>query len=601
MSAKSALNSACLRAAIVAMLCLLPALARADQQMSSALTERQKVLHVLNRLGFGPRPGDVERVEKMGIDAYIRQQLHPETISDAEADKAVASLDTLTMASPQLMNEYFQGIKRFIDDQKTSGSSEMKLRYGIDAAKPTTAESAPPPARTPPKLQDLAQRDSLRCVGELQQAKLIRAVESERQLNEVLVDFWTNHFNIDIRKGECRPLKPADDRDVIRPHVLGKFRDLLGASAHSPAMLFYLDNSQNSVTRERSAVEKRMIEQYLQRRFGSAGKGMVPDKEGPNENYGREIMELHTRGVDGGYTQKDVQEVARCFTGWGLGGVTGEFQFRDVRHDNGEKIVLGHVIPAGGGEKDGEMVLDILASHPSTARFISRKLCQRFVADEPPTELIDRVTKVFSASDGDLRQVVQTIVTSPEFFSPQAYRAKIKSPFEYAVSAVRATGGTLIEFPEPYGKARGAIEGAATIGYGNDRLSAAKRKTLNWSVFEMGEPLFAFTAPTGYPEASSRWVSTGALIDRLNFALALTEQNVSDVHFDPGTLLKGVDTDHPQAVLDRLSDALLHGEMTDTTRQTLMKRALPEDGASGTVHVSKLTALILGSPEFQRR
>jgi uncharacterized protein (DUF1800 family) len=575
-------------------------IARAEQQMSSQLTDRQKVLHVLNRLGFGPRPGDVERVEKMGIDAYVRQQLHPEGIPDAEVDKTLAPLDTLTMASPQLMSEYFQGIRRFIDSQKGTDDPEMKTRYGFDSAKSMPADSQPA-KRTPPTMQDLAQRDPLRCVGELQQAKLIRAIESERQLNEVLVDFWTNHFNIDLRKGECRPLKGADDRDVIRPHVLGRFRDLLGASAHSPAMLIYLDNSQNAVTRERSATEKRMIEQYLQRRFGSAAKGLISDKEGPNENYGREIMELHTLGVDGGYTQKDVQEVARCFTGWGLGGVTGEFQFRDIRHDNGEKIVLGHVIPAGGGIKDGEMVLDILASHPSTARFISRKLCQRFVADEPPTQLVDRVAKVFTATDGDLRQVVEAIVSSPEFFSPQAYRAKIKSPFEYAVSAVRATGGALVEFPQPYGKARGAIEGAATIGYGNDRLSAAKRKSLNWSVFEMGEPLFAFTAPTGYPEVSSRWVSAGALIDRLNFALALTEQNVSDVHFDPAGLLKGVDTDHPQAVLDRLSDELLHGEMTDTTRQTLMKRALPQEGADGTVHVPKLVALILGSPEFQRR
>lgn len=599
MSAKHNLNSLHIAAAVLIVL-VFPMLARAEQQMSSQLSDRQKVLHVLNRLAFGPRPGDVERVEKMGIEAYIRQQLHPEAIPDAEVDKALAPLDTLTMASPQLMSEYFQGIRRFIDSQKGADDPEMKTRYGFDSAKSMPADSQPA-KRTPPTLQDLAQRDSLRCVGELQQAKLIRAIESERQLNEVLVDFWTNHFNIDLRKGECRPLKGADDRDVIRPHVLGRFRDLLGASAHSPAMLFYLDNSQNAVTRERSATEKRMIEQYLQRRFGSAAKGLISDKEGPNENYGREIMELHTLGVDGGYTQKDVQEVARCFTGWGLGGVTGEFQFRDIRHDNGEKIVLGHVIPAGGGIKDGEMVLDILASHPSTARFISRKLCQRFVADEPPTQLVDRVAKVFTATDGDLRQVVEAIVSSPEFFSPQAYRAKIKSPFEYAVSAVRATGGALVEFPQPYGKARGAIEGAATIGYGNDRLSAAKRKSLNWSVFEMGEPLFAFTAPTGYPEVSSRWVSAGALIDRLNFALALTEQNVSDVHFDPAGLLKGVDTDHPQAVLDRLSDELLHGEMTDTTRQTLMKRALPQEGADGTVHVPKLVALILGSPEFQRR
>lgn len=566
------------------------------------LCDRQKVVHVLNRLGYGPRPGDVERVETMGIDAYIREQLHPEDIPDPEATKAVAPLDTLVMDSPHLMSEYFGDIQRFIQQQMASGNPEdMKLRYGLDMGKngPTTAPAARPAA--PPSLEELGQRDALRCIGELQQAKLIRAVTSERQLNEVLVDFWSNHFNIDIRKNQCRALKPADDREVIRPHVLGKFRDLLGATAHSPAMLHYLDNAENSVPRQRSAMEMRIIEAYVQKRLGMSAKGLISDKEGPNENYGREILELHTLGVDGGYTQKDVQEVARCFSGWGVSGARGTFEFRPVRHDNGEKLVLGHVIPAGGGIKDGEAVLDILAAHPSTARFISRKFCQRFVSDDPPNELVDRAAKTFALSDGDIRQVVHTIVTSPEFFAASAYRAKIKSPFEYAVSAVRATAGSLQHAPPPWDKARGTIEGAATLGYGNERLSAQKRKTLNWTILEMGEPLFAFTAPTGYPEVSSKWVSPGALIDRLNFAMALTQQNVSDVRFDPTKILNGVDTDQPEAVLDRLSEALLHGQMTDSTRQTLAKRALPQPGVGGTVDVPKLTGLILGSPEFQRR
>ena len=564
------------------------------------LTDQQKIVHVLNRLGFGPRPGDIERVQKIGLDEYVNQQLHPETIDDSNADKAVAQFDTLTMSSAHLMSEYYDDIRRFIEQQQSSGNPEdMKLRYGIDPSKMKKPEGEAKKT-TPPTLHDLGERDALRCVGELQQAKLMRAALSERQLNEVLVDFWTNHFNIDVKKNQCRALKVIDDREVIRPHVLGRFRDLLGASAHSGAMMHYLDNAENSVVRERTDFEKQMIEMYVQKKLGMSGKGLVSDKEGPNENYGREILELHTLGVDGGYTQKDVQEVARCFSGWGVK-PTGDFEFRPVRHDKGEKIVLGQTIPAGGGVEDGEKVLDILASHPSTAKFIARKLCQRFVADDPPAELVDRAARTFTMSDGDLRKVVHTIITSDEFFAPAAYRSKIKSPFEYAVSAVRATGSHFIDLPAPWDKALGTIEGAATIGYGGDKLSAGKKKSLNWSVYDMGEPLFAFAAPTGYSEVSSKWVGPGALIDRLNFAVALTEQNVTNVRFDPKDLLHGVDADQPAAVLDRLSDALLHGQMTDATRQTLARRAIPEEGAGGTVNVAKLSALILGSPEFQRR
>jgi uncharacterized protein (DUF1800 family) len=573
----------------------LPALASSDQP--AGLTDQQKAVHVLNRLGFGPRPGDVEKVMKVGVDAYIEAQLHPEAIDDAECDKALEPLDTLKMDSRHLMEDYFAGIRRFLDMQRNSGdAADLKMRYGIDVSK----SKGDAPKAAPPTPAELAHHDALRCMGELQQAKLIRAVMSERQLNEVMVDFWTNHFNIDMRKNQCRALKVEDDRDVIRPNALGKFRTLLGASAHSPAMLQYLDNAENSVTRERSAIEKKMIDAYVKQKLGLPAAGIVADKEGPNENYGREILELHTLGVDGGYTQKDVQEVARCFSGWGVSGSKGTFEFRAVRHDKGEKTVLGQTIAAGGGMEDGEKVLDILASHPSTAHFISRKLCQRFVADEPPSDLVERVAKVFLSTDGDIREVVKAILTSPEFFSTAALRSKIKSPFEFAVSAVRAVRGGFVDISGPWEKARFTVLGASELGYGADNLSAQKRKPLAWTVHEMGEPLMAFAAPTGYPELSSKWVSPGALIDRLNFAMALTEQNVLDVRFDTAKLLNGVDTDQPTAVFDRLSDLLLHGQMTDSTRQTLMKRALPQEPGA-TVDVAKVTALILGSPEFQRR
>jgi uncharacterized protein (DUF1800 family) len=572
------------------------------QQQSPELTEHQKAIHVLNRLGFGPRPGDVQRVEKIGVDAYIRQQLHPQSIDDAAAEKAIADLDTLKMSSSHLMDEYFADIRRFLQQQAMSGNAEeMKLRYGIDMSKyrqqPTTQPAANPMV---PNLEDLAHRDALRCVGELQQAKLVRAAVSERQLNEVLVDFWSNHFNIDIRKNACRALKVADDRDAIRPHVWGKFRDLLGASAHSPAMLQYLDNNENSVTRERGKVENLVIAMYVQYKLGMSAAGLVPEKEGPNENYGREILELHTLGVDGGYTQKDVQEVARCFSGWSNDG-SGRFEFQKNRHDDGQKIVLGQVIAAGGGIKDGEQVLDILASRPSTAKFISRELCQRFVADDPPAELVDRVADVFRNTDGDLRQVVEAIVTSPEFFSPKAYRSKIKSPFEFAVSAVRATDGKFSdEWLKIMKKVRMTTEGVATLGYGGEKLSADKQKSLNWHVYEMGEPLFAYAAPTGYPEQSSKWVNPGALIDRLNFALALTQQQVKDVRIDTKELVGKADADQPLALLDQVSQTLLHGEMSDATRKTLMKNAIPQEMGK-TADVNKLVALVLGSPDFQRR
>ena len=575
----------------------------ADADEAPPVSEHQKAVHVLNRLAFGPRPGEVERVAAMGIEAYVRQQLHPESIEDPSADKAVAGLDTLSMSSSHLMDEYYRDIRRFLEQQMAMGNAaDMKLRIGLDPARYKSGQATQPSKPMPPTPQELAQKDALRCIGELQKAKLVRAVLSERQLQEVLVDFWSNHFNIDVRKNACRALKTADDRDAIRPHVLGKFRELLGASAHSPAMLSFLDNNENSVVRERGRFETFVVETFASYKLGMNARGMIPPKEGLNENYGREILELHTLGVDGGYTQKDVQEVARCFTGWTFNAFTGNFNFNGNRHDKGQKTVLGHTIAAGGGIEDGEQVLDILASHPSTARFISRKLCQRLVADDPPAELVERVARIFTLSDGDLRMVVRSIVSSPEFFSPAAVRSKIKSPFEYAVSAVRATGGTFVDPPLPMvKKVRGTIEGVATLGHESQKLSADNHKSLNWWVHDMGEPLFAFAAPTGYPERSSRWVNPGALIDRLNFALALTQQNVGDVRIETAKLLDGVDTDQTEAVLDQLAESLVHGPLSESTRKAIAKNALPAAGEGKTVDVAKVTALLLGSPEFQRR
>ena len=589
--------------AIVVLVGLSGSLVRARDDQP--LTDRQKIVHVLNRLGYGPRPGDVERVEKMGLPAYLRQQLHPETIDDSALRSELAKFDILTMSETELFQDFRD--EQQANKQRKIEQADAEKKSAAAAAGSSTnsmsAQNESSPALRRPRYREDGPRRSVIAVAELQDAKIISAVDSPRQLYEVLVDFWSNHFNIDVRKGPCRVLKVVDEREVIRPHVFGKFRDLLGASAKSPAMLHYLDNFQNSAERELSPNELRRHQQFQQSVPGTTGViESKPQKVGGlNENYAREIMELHTLGVDGGYTQKDVQEVARCFTGWGVDPQTGEFQFMPRRHDNGSKMVLGHFIMANGGIKDGERVLDILASHPSTAKFISTELCRRLVTDDPPPVLVDRVASVFRETDGDLRLVVQAIINSPEFFSPQAYRAKIKSPFEFAVSAVRATGRSIVDDDFPPMNARLAMEAGATFGRGMDRIANARRKSLDIALIEMGQPLFAYQAPTGYTEDSRKWVNAGALIARMNFALALSEHKVIDVSTAPTDLIRGVDSDKPGLVLDQLNQVLLHGEMAPTTRATLEKQISNKDAdEASTVNVPELTALVLGSPEFQR-
>ncbi len=315
----------------------------------------------------------------------------------------------------------------------------------------------------------------------------MRAIESNRQLAEVLDDFWFNHFNVFYDKGADRFSIPEYEREAIRPNVLGKFRDLLEATAKSPAMLFYLDNFE-SVRPDLDANNKnRKV------------------KRGLNENYGRELMELHTLGVNGGYTQKDVTEVARCFTGWTLVEPRrgGGFFYNDKLHDKGEKVVLGHVIPAGGGMDDGEQVLDILATHPSTAHFISKELAQRFVADNPPEPLVEKMAATFLKTDGDIREVMKTMLASREFWSEGAYQAKIKTPFEMVASSVRALDATV-----------------------TDGFALANQ------VGNLGEPLYRKLEPTGYSNLNSDWVNSAALLGRMNFALQLAQNHVPGVKVD---------------------------------------------------------------------
>jgi uncharacterized protein (DUF1800 family) len=445
--------------------------------------DNQTITHVLNRVAFGPRPGDVDRVKEMGLQRYIDAQLHPDRVEDAGLSARLAGLTTVGLSSREIAEQFERPILEMRQEKKE----------GVE-----------------PSAEDKAVRQQANnVIAELGEQKLLRAVYSERQLQEVLTDFWFNHFNVDARKGPSRFLLTEYERDAIRPHVLGKFRDLLGATAKSPAMLFYLDNWMSADPNGPHANRAIGGQTPIPRRPGGIGvrpqmeRAQMPPagpnaRRGLNENYGRELMELHTLGVDGGYTQKDVTEVARAFTGWTIDNPRqgGAFRFEPRIHDTEEKVVLGHAIKAGGGESDGEQVLDILATHPSTARFIVTKLARRFVSDTPPPALVDRAARRFRDTDGDLRAVMQTILTSSEFLSPAARGAKVKTPFEFVVSALRATG------PD--------VDDAAMF------VRALQ---------QLGMPLYMCQPPTGYGDTAEAWLNTGALVNRMNFALRLTRND----------------------------------------------------------------------------
>ena len=507
--------------------------------------------HVLNRLTFGPRPGDAARVKSMGIARFIDQQLRPERVGDRELETRLDSFETLKLSTRELTERYF------------AQAIEMR-RERARQPEPQSPESISPEMR-------MAMAAPQQVLNELMQAKLVRASLSERQLQEVLVDFWFNHFNVFFGKGQVRQYLPEYERDVIRPHVLGEFRELLGAVAHSPAMLIYLDNWQ-SAGPNTSGARGRLFRRPVDRQEPPVQR---PQGRGLNENYARELMELHTLGVDGGYTQQDVVELARILTGWTIEPPRqgGGFVFRPLMHDTATKTFLGTTF-TGSGHEEGERALDLLARHPSTARHISLKLAQRFVADEPPAALVDRATRKFVESRGNLRDVVRTIVTSPEFFAPEAYRAKVKTPLEFVVSAVRATGA---------------------------RVTSALPLVV--AMRTLGMPLYGSQPPTGYSATADAWVNTGALLNRKNFAVSLVEGSRPARRVDrgPGVValpprpllvdLTALAPDTGDASRRAVIDRFLGGDVSDTTRATLERAENP----------ANLVALTLGSPEFQRR
>jgi uncharacterized protein (DUF1800 family) len=650
-------------AAAALLVTVIPHLGSASGPFDQRLSQDRQIVQALNRLTFGPRPGDVEEVRRLGVAKWIELQLHPDQIPENPAlDAKLKPLETLTMDLPEIVKEYTpqqpagmmlptplnnllpqqdmnkvrtgtmeqrKAILASLSDEKrkqvliqippgnlddlpeykkeaedarredarvrnpqladllnpdqvavaTSGTREqlMALFAYLDPDKRKRVASLIPP-KTLAAIPDLRresqrQRAPRQVVSEdLKEAKVFRALYSNRQLEEVLVDFWFNHFNVDQAKNVGQPQNQLQnqvhlviggyERDAIRPHVLGHFKDLLLATARHPAMLYYLDNWESAAPgafevgpfAPRRGVVNGVPNSILPGLAGQLGP------HGLNENYGREVMELHTLGVKGGYTQDDVIAVARCFTGWTVRDpINPEFVFAAFMHDTGEKTVLGHKIAAGGGEQDGLQAIDILAHHASTAKFISKELAQRFVSDDPPQALVDRMAQTFTKTDGDLRAVLETLFTSPEFFSEGAWQAKIKSPLEMVVSAARAVGA----------------ETSDTF-------------TLVQKIADLGEPLYNKLEPTGYPNTGDVWLSTTGIMGRMNFSAALVSGVLPGVTLD-SSRLAGRD----EAALAR---DLLGRDASPETQAAL------EKGLEGKEKTPAFIAsLVLGSPDFQRR
>ena len=620
------MRSVRLYAAVAALSCAVPVGLGAQEPTSQPATRSlasdvrelpadQQIIHALSRLTFGPRPGDALAVRAIGLDNWIDQQLRPERIDDSDIESFVTRYSAINRDQNDLLRAY-------ADQQRARRETKRESDGGMDGADSIAMR------------REMRQRYNLtqKVVTQLQSSRVARAVASERQLQEVMTDFWHNHFSVYVRKGQAQPYYITDfDQKVIRPRALGKFRDLLGAVAQSPAMLFYLDNARSMADSGRPTLMADGRPRALPR-AGAASRRRAMRRQptmpqlpvqrqrgGLNENYGRELLELHTLGVDGGYTQPDVINVARAFTGWTIRQPQqgGGFVFRPQAHDAGEKIVLGHRLAAGRGMEDGEDVLDILARSPVTARFIATKIARRLVSDAPPKALVDRAAAVFLRTDGDIREVVRTIVTSPEFFSQQAFRSKVKSPFEVVVSAMRALNARPDSTPRT----------AQVIAY-------------------LGQPIFGHQAPNGWPETGESWMNTGAILNRINFGMAAAAGRLPGIDI---RALPGFDTIR-RASRERQVDAvvatLLNGMVSPDTRAVLLsgdhpmlsataERGIPDVAAASAAAametlpetttsssaggqraalqgraignlpqltgLPQIVGLALGSPEFQRR
>ena len=586
--------SALSRATLYITVLLLSGLARAPlayaQEAEAADRDRAPVhlaVHLLQRATYGPRPADIDGVLSAGIDDWLDRQLHPEHIDDSELEQLLlVRTPVASMSLPELLKQYppgqvLQPARRLAQGNTLPATEQRRLR------------------------RQLGEHGAGRILADLATARLTRAVYSERQLEEMMTAFWFDHFNVFWGKGNTRWLVPDYERSAIRPHVFGKFEDMVLATAQHPAMLFYLDNFQSSApdsslqARNRSDANERRMRRLPARARQRAQKRMEEQQRrrrpGLNENYARELMELHTLGVDGGYTQTDVIDVARILTGWTFnqGGrnmrqarasyedgrlvlpeidydQTYQFRFRPEVHDAGEKTVMGHIFEAGGGQEEGVELIRMLAHHPSTARHIATQLVTRFVADEPPAALVDHLAEVFLATEGDLREVTRALFTSDEFYDPAFVRNRVKSPFLLVTSTLRMTHGRM-----------------------------PNARVLTEPLRSLGEAPYQAEPPTGYPETSAQWAGSGAMLTRMNFATSYVTGQLRGVGLNGDRLFGEVRErggDLLSGLLDTLLPAVDHSELTTVIQEDLQANP-PAGERAGRL---RALSLILGSPHFQR-
>lgn len=590
-------------------------------------TEEEAAAHLLNRVAYGSMPGQTTEVAE-NIDAWIKQQFLTAPAEEFEQE-LIGKYSIAELTVEEIGQTYpapgvrliFGGIQR---KAGTSGTMENRS-YAMQSQNKTDS------SRTMGSQNDLYQRivnaeeisgDQARFAKfaekrfgwkdfsdlfyQMMAQKLERAIYNPNQLEEVMVDFWFNHFNVSIHGvNQQAAMVYAYERDAIRPHALGNFRDLLGATAKHPAMLLYLDNNRSNADASRKTLtEKKSEYQALQEKALKRNPSLkqFAQQSGLNENYARELLELHTLGVEGGYSQKDVEEVARAFTGWkvspliypvgteieeklrrGLRQIpkahlNDGFFFDSSRHDAEEKEVLGKILPVGGGMEEGEYILDVLAAHPQTAYFISKKLAQRFVADLPPALLVDKMASSFIQNNGDIKEVLRTMLSSDEFWEKQHLAAKIKTPLEVVASAVRAVGAEATDY----------------------------RALIQWCT-RMGQSLYAYQAPTGYPDDAAFWTNGAALVNRMNFANELATADLSGIEIDLLSLNNHHEPESKAEALDIYLNHLLPGRNIQETYDLLLPILVEPSGEGMSMldeeayGLEKVVALILGSPEFQRQ
>ncbi len=548
-------------------------MARAPQAMDLPEADSSAVVHLLNRLAFGPRPGDIARVQRMGMEAWLDQQLDPDRIPDPAEQRTRARYALAFLPPAELYRRYPPP-----NLQRLAAAQRGRMDPRAPGAAMTPGEAAPP-ADT--MLQQRTQRGYREMGGQVIMGTLARDVTSERQLLEVMTDFWFNHFNVFMAKNADRWLTADYLEHAIRPNALGNFEQLLVATARHPAMLVYLDNFQSVAPGSQPPLPGGGRQRGLARRFGATM--LTPAEQqrlqqarpnqptGINENYGRELLELHTLGVDGGYTQQDVQSAARILTGWGVQGPARggfDFEFHPWAHDRGEKTVLGERFPEGHGMDEGLRLLHLLAEHPSTARHLAHKLCARFVADDPPDGCVDAAVGAWLRTHGDIRAVLRAIVHSPDFWAAQNRRAKVKSPLEFVASALRAT------MAEPDSTPR-----------------------LTFVLQQLGQQLFMQQVPTGYPETAEEWVNSGALLARMNVAVGLAAGRLPGARLDLDAIVP-MSADQEQLIA-RVNAVILGGQASEHTL-SVIRRQIADIGDPVNARTFAV-GLALGSPDFQKQ